>query len=60
MVEKGVDAAVVLEDGRIVGVFTSTNAMEALVDALEHKRTRSDDRTRSVQPRRTLRGPSSH
>ena len=52
MVEKDRDAAVVLDEGRIVGVFTPADAMEALVDILEPKRTRTDERTRSAQPRR--------
>lgn len=56
MLEKDVDAAVVLEEGRIVGVFTSRNAMEALLDVLEPKRTRTDERTRPAQPGRATRG----
>ena len=52
MLEKDHDAAVVLDEGRIVGVFTPANALEALVDILEPKRTRTDERTRSAQPRR--------
>lgn len=56
MLEREVDAAVVLEEGRVLGVFTPTNAMEALLDLLEPKRTRSDERLRSAQPRRGSRG----
>ena len=52
MLEKDHDAAVVLDEGRIVGVFTPADAMEALVDILQPKRTRTDERSRSAHARR--------
>ncbi len=57
MLERGIDAAVVLDDaGHITGVFTATNAMEALVDLLEPKRTRPGERSKPAQTRRAMRG----
>jgi len=57
MVQRDVDSAVVVDEGgRVVGVFTATNAMEALVEMAEPKRTRADERGRAAQPRRPARG----
>lgn len=54
MAARNVDTAVVLEGGRVVGVFTSADAMYALADALEGKVARMDERGRaaSTPPRR--------
>jgi len=60
MIDKGLDAAVVLEEGRVLGVFTCMNAMEALVDVLEHKHGRTVDRTRPGSPKRATRGRDGH
>lgn len=60
MIDRSVDAAVVLEDGRVLGVFTATNAMEALVDVLEHKHGRTDERSRPGHPKRPTRGRDGH
>jgi acetoin utilization protein AcuB len=54
MAGRHVDAAVVLDGGRIVGVFTSADAMQALADVLEGKVSRTNDRSRSSV--RTARG----
>ncbi|MBX3260999.1 MAG: CBS domain-containing protein [Labilithrix sp.] len=57
MAERTVDAAVVLEGGRVVGVFTAADAMRALVDALEGKLTLPSDRAlAAARPRRGARG----
>lgn len=52
MLDKELDVAIVSDEGQIVGVFTSKNAMEALVDLLEPKRIRAHERPRSSQTRR--------
>jgi acetoin utilization protein AcuB len=57
MATRHLDAAVVLEGGRVVGVFTSADAMRALADALEGKLARTDEHIRppSTGPRRSAR-----
>jgi CBS domain-containing protein len=48
MAARDVDVAVVLESGRVIGVFTPADAMHALADALEGKLTRTNERSRSL------------
>lgn len=44
MSERKIGSAVVLEKGRIVGVFTATDAMRALLDVLRARRERPEER----------------
>ena len=57
MAAQHVDVAVVLEGGRIVGVFTSADAMRILADILDGKLELGSDRMRvtSSLPRRPTR-----
>jgi acetoin utilization protein AcuB len=61
MAERKIGSAVVLEQGRIVGVFTSVDAMDALADVLEGRVATTDDRVRapSLRSRRPARGRAS-
>ncbi|MDF2696915.1 MAG: hypothetical protein K0S65_5298 [Labilithrix sp.] len=56
MTDRRLDAAVVVEGGRVVGVFTAVDAMHALADLLEGKLDRVDARARTMPP--TRRRPS--
>ncbi len=51
MADRKIDSTVVVEDDRIVGVFTSTDAMHALVDALEGKLPPIERHPRGSAPR---------
>lgn len=55
MAERELDAAIVVDGGATFGVFTSIDAMRALVDALEGKLARGDERSKPP-PRRSARG----
>jgi acetoin utilization protein AcuB len=54
MADRKIDAAVVVEDERVVGVFTSTDAMRALVELIEKGLADTSGRSR---PRDVLRPP---
>ena len=57
MADRTLDAAVVLDGGRVVGVFTATDAMRALADALESTLTSPSGRLGdAARPRRGARG----
>lgn len=52
MVERTCDSAVVLDQGRALGILTSTDALVALADALEGKHTRHARESTLVSPPR--------
>ncbi len=47
MADRRIDAAIVVEDDRVVGVFTSTDAMHALADLIEGELDRADRSSRA-------------
>lgn len=51
MAHRKIGSAVVLEQGRIVGVFTATDAMNALADVLEGKVAATDESARMISSR---------
>lgn len=54
MAEREIDAAIVVDGGSTLGVFTVADASRALVDALEGKLARADERSKHL--RRSARG----